>query len=75
MSHLLNGIFKISSSYKRRNKEKEEREKEKQEIKQKTKAKWIENYDQFLFHPKDIPYQNWVQIPEVFTEFRKKPNN
>lgn len=43
-----------------------------QQIKQNTKVQWIENYDQFLFHPEDIPYQNWEQIPEVFTEFRKK---
>lgn len=33
---------------------------------------WIETYDQFLFHPIDIPYPNFDKIPEVFTEFRKK---
>ncbi len=33
---------------------------------------WIETYDQFLFHPNDIPYQTFDKIPEVFTEFRKK---
>lgn len=31
-----------------------------------------ENYDQFLFHPKDIPYEEASAIPRVFTEFRKK---
>ncbi len=31
-----------------------------------------ESYDQFLFHPKDIPYTNFNAIPEVFTNFRKK---
>ena len=31
-----------------------------------------EVYDQFLFHPDDIPYQDFHKIPEVFTEFRKK---
>ena len=29
-------------------------------------------YDQFLFHPEDIPYSNFNEIPKVFTEFRKK---
>ncbi|WP_431471329.1 DASH family cryptochrome [Nonlabens sp. SCSIO 43208] len=29
-------------------------------------------YDQFLFHPEDVPFDNWQQIPKVFTEFRKK---
>ena len=31
---------------------------------------FTESYDQFLFHPKDIPYQDFNKIPEVFTEFR-----
>ncbi|WP_422083900.1 DASH family cryptochrome [Ulvibacterium sp.] len=31
-----------------------------------------ESYDQFLFHPDDIPYDSFQQIPKVFTEFRKK---
>ncbi|WP_224483572.1 DASH family cryptochrome [Robertkochia aurantiaca] len=30
-----------------------------------------EHFDQFLFHPDDIPYENFDQIPEVFTAFRK----
>ena len=29
-------------------------------------------YDQFLFHPDDIPYDTFKKIPEIFTEFRKK---
>lgn len=33
---------------------------------------FIETYDQFLFHPSDIPYADFSKIPEVFTEFRKK---
>ena len=33
---------------------------------------FIEVYDQFLFHPDDIPYNDFNKIPEVFTEFRKK---
>lgn len=33
---------------------------------------WVEAYDQFLFHPEDIPYSGFSSIPDVFTEFRKK---
>ncbi len=29
-------------------------------------------YDQFLFHPDDVPFESFSQIPRVFTEFRKK---
>lgn len=31
-----------------------------------------ESYNQFLFHPEDIPYERFQNIPEVFTNFRKK---
>ncbi|WP_300027574.1 DASH family cryptochrome [uncultured Maribacter sp.] len=31
-----------------------------------------EVYDQFLFHPDDIPYNSFDTIPDVFTNFRKK---
>ncbi|HEA21945.1 MAG TPA: DASH family cryptochrome [Pricia antarctica] len=31
-----------------------------------------ESYDQFLFHPEDIPYSDSINIPQVFTQFRKK---
>ncbi len=33
---------------------------------------FIENYDQFLFHPADLPYPDVTNIPDVFTTFRKK---
>ena len=33
---------------------------------------FIESYDQFLFHPSDLPYAEVSNIPEVFTTFRKK---
>lgn len=36
------------------------------------KVTWHEQYDQFLFHPEDIPYTHFSTIPKVFTEFRKK---
>ena len=32
----------------------------------------IEYYDQFLFHPEEIPYQNINYLPQVFTVFRKE---
>ena len=31
-----------------------------------------ESFDQFLFHPEDIPYSGIENIPQVFTQFRKK---
>lgn len=31
-----------------------------------------DHYQQFLFHPDDIPYDSFDDIPKVFTEFRKK---
>lgn len=31
-----------------------------------------EYYDQFLFHPEDIPFQNLKDLPQVFTVFRKE---
>ncbi len=33
--------------------------------------KVVEHYDQFLFHPDDIPYKTFEAIPDVFTQFRK----
>ena len=29
-------------------------------------------YNQFLYHPDDIPYDNLGQLPDVYTNFRKK---
>lgn len=37
-----------------------------------TTTKFVENFDQFLFHPEDIPYASYGSIPEIFTSFRKK---
>ncbi|MFN2260656.1 MAG: DASH family cryptochrome [Psychroflexus sp.] len=34
-------------------------------------TKFITDYNQFLFHPDDVPFEGWHQIPEVFTSFRK----
>ncbi|WP_435624968.1 DASH family cryptochrome [Flagellimonas sp.] len=32
----------------------------------------IESFDQFLFHPDDLPYPSFHSIPNVFTQFRKR---
>lgn len=32
----------------------------------------IESFDQFLFHPEDIPFTAYASIPNVFTQFRKR---
>ncbi|WP_405395741.1 DASH family cryptochrome [Maribacter sp. Asnod2-G09] len=34
--------------------------------------KFNEVYDQFLYHPDDIPFDEFTSIPDVFTNFRKK---
>ena len=34
--------------------------------------KFHEVYDQFLFHPDDIPYEDINNLPQVFTTFRKE---
>tara|TARA_R110002074_G_scaffold57077_3_gene140423 strand:+ start:32115 stop:33089 length:975 start_codon:yes stop_codon:yes gene_type:complete len=36
---------------------------------------FIETFDQFLFHPDDISYNDYDEIPSVFTNFRKKCEN
>ncbi|WP_349352828.1 MULTISPECIES: DASH family cryptochrome [unclassified Flagellimonas] len=33
---------------------------------------FYETFDQFLFHPEDIPFDAYEKIPQVFTVFRKK---
>ncbi len=32
---------------------------------------WTSAYQQFLFHPRDIPFQQLRDLPDVFTAFRK----
>lgn len=34
-------------------------------------AQLVSQYNQFLFHPEDIPFTNFEEIPEVYTHFRK----
>lgn len=33
---------------------------------------FVEVYDQFLYHPDDIPYADFQEIPNVFTQMRKQ---
>jgi deoxyribodipyrimidine photo-lyase len=33
---------------------------------------WLDYFDQFLFHPDDIPFQDLNSLPQVFTVFRKE---
>ncbi len=33
---------------------------------------WESDYDQFLYHPDDLPYEDFSGIPDIFTPFRKK---
>ena len=35
-------------------------------------VRFVEVFDQFLLHPDDIPYTSFIDIPEVFTQFRKQ---
>lgn len=35
-------------------------------------TRFVTHYNQFLFHPEDVPYDDFSQIPEVYTNFRKK---
>lgn len=35
-------------------------------------VKQVTVYDQFLFHPDDIPYEHIGELPKIFTQFRKK---
>ena len=35
------------------------------------KAKFYSYYQQFLYHPEDIPFKSYSDIPKVFTSFRK----
>ncbi|MFO7745768.1 MAG: DASH family cryptochrome [Psychroflexus sp.] len=37
-----------------------------------SETNFIDDYNQFLFHPDDVPYDDFRQIPEVYTNFRKK---
>ncbi len=37
-----------------------------------TNTDFIDHYNQFLFHPDDVPYNDFSQIPEVYTNFRKR---
>lgn len=42
------------------------------EIKKEVSLNWFEEYDSFLVHPNDIPFESLNKVPDVFTAFRKK---
>ncbi|WP_026915246.1 DASH family cryptochrome [Christiangramia portivictoriae] len=51
----------------------EEEKKVEQNLKESIQnVEFKDHYQQFLFHPEDIPYDSFERIPKVFTEFRKK---
>lgn len=51
----------------------EEEKKVEQNLKESIQnVEFKDHYQQFLFHPEDIPYDSFDSIPKVFTEFRKK---
>jgi deoxyribodipyrimidine photo-lyase len=51
----------------------EEEQKVEEEVKSAlVHTQFIDSYNQFLFHPEDVPYDDFKQIPEVYTNFRKK---
>lgn len=65
--------YKVTSIYLQEEWTSEEKEIE-HHVQQKLALKkihWIYSYDQFLFHPDDIPFKI-SEIPAVFTNFRKK---
>jgi deoxyribodipyrimidine photo-lyase len=64
--------FKINSIYHQNEWTPEEKKIENEIRKIIPEMQWKTNYDQFLFHPDDVPYEDWEKIPEVFTEFRKQ---
>jgi deoxyribodipyrimidine photo-lyase len=68
--------YKIDTVYSQKEWTSEEVEvlKNLQDIENLAAIKWVETYDQFLFHPNDIPYEI-EDIPKVFTVFRKKCEN
>jgi deoxyribodipyrimidine photo-lyase len=62
----------ITSIYFQKEWTKEEREvEEKLRLALETKVNFYSHYDQFLFHPEDLPFQ-LNDLPEVFTQFRKE---
>jgi len=41
-------------------------------IKSNPSVNFVENCDQFLYHPEEVPFESFEKIPDVFTFFRKR---
>jgi deoxyribodipyrimidine photo-lyase len=68
----LSQAYTISSIFYQTEWTEEERKVEKEVKSALPDTQFIDHYDQFLFHPEDVPYKEFSQIPEVYTQFRKK---
>jgi deoxyribodipyrimidine photo-lyase len=66
--------FKISKVYSQKEWTREENEvlKNLQGFENLAGLQWLDYFDQFLFHPDDIPFQDLNSLPQVFTVFRKE---
>jgi len=64
--------FKINSVYFQSEWTEEEKKVEEEVRAVLPDTKLVGQYTQFLFHPEDVPYEEFSQIPEVYTQFRKK---
>ena len=66
--------FQISKVYSQKEWTREENEvlKNLQGFENLTGLQWLDYFDQFLFHPNDIPFQDLNSLPQVFTVFRKE---
>ena len=63
--------FNIDSVYFQKEWTQEEVEVENEVKKNSEGTKFHSYYQQFLYHPEDIPYESFENIPRVFTDFRK----
>jgi deoxyribodipyrimidine photo-lyase len=68
----LNEDYDIKCIYYQKEWTSEEVEVENEIISAFPKVQFNSYYDQFLFHPDDVPYDDFQNIPKVFTNFRKK---
>ena len=66
--------FQISKVYSQKEWTREENEvlKNLQGFENLAGLQWLDYFDQFLFHPNDIPFQDLNSLPQVFTVFRKE---
>lgn len=64
--------FEISDIYFQKEWTSEEKEVEDNLIDRLENVQFHSYFQQFLFHPEDLAYDDYQEIPEVFTEFRKK---